>query len=160
MHALGGAFGGALLRATRACGLVTVFEKNDVPGFYCCAGRSSACVGRPVKKAGSVCAKVELEVGGLLPRTDGRETLWRARCAHSGKGALSVSHKEHTTVAGKEARRAREEEERRVLQQRKHQWQAPCQGTAKRAAGKRSRATVTCHCNKERQTSESTRRSV
>ena len=26
-----------------------------------------------------------------MPRTDGRETLERARCAHSGKEALSVS---------------------------------------------------------------------
>ncbi len=64
MHALGGAFGDALLpRATRGCGLVTVFEKTDFPRCYSCAGRSSPCVGRPVKKAGSVCAKVELEVG-------------------------------------------------------------------------------------------------
>ena len=68
-------------RATRVYGLVTVFEKTDFPRFYCCAGCAWACVGRPVRKAGSVCAKVELEVGarGCCPGQMG-ESHWGA-CA-------------------------------------------------------------------------------
>ena len=62
---LGGCVWGRPLatRHARAYGLVTVFEKTDFPRFYCCAGCAWACVGRPVKKAGRVCAKVELEEG-------------------------------------------------------------------------------------------------
>jgi hypothetical protein len=53
---------------------------------------------RAVWKAGHVCAKVELEVGVAAQERwaslSGRETLGRAHCAHSGKGALPVSHQE------------------------------------------------------------------
>ncbi len=79
----------------RGCALVTVFEKNDFPWFYCCAGRSWACVGRPVRKAGRVCAKVELEVGGCCPGAMG-ENHWGAHALHTlEKGHCQSSHQKH-----------------------------------------------------------------
>ena len=55
---------------------------------------------RTVRKAGSVCAKVELEEGGCCPGQMG-EKHWGARVVHTlEKRTLPVSQREHTTVAG------------------------------------------------------------
>ena len=53
-----------------------------------------------MRKAGSVCAKVELEEGGCCPGQMG-EKHWGARVVHTlEKRTLPVSQREHTTVAG------------------------------------------------------------
>ena len=101
---LGGCVWGRPLatRHARAYGLVTVFEKTDFQRFYCCAGCAWACVGRPVKKAGRVCATVELEVGarGCCPGQMG-EKHWSARAVHTlEKGHCQSATRNTTTSRG------------------------------------------------------------
>ncbi len=86
-----------------------------------------------------------------------RETLGRARCAHFGKGAAT----RNTTRARKETQgrsaRAREEEEgeRECCSSTAGRWATEHASGASHPAVL-SRATVTCHCNKGRQTGEAT----
>ena len=147
VHALEGCVWGRPLatRHARAYGLVTVFEKTDFPRFYCCAGWSCPCVGRPVRKAGSVCAKVGLRCG-LLPRSDGacssgREPLGRVRVVPTlWKRGTASQPARNTTRAGKRLKKRKgqgEEEGERVLQQ--HSRASTWPGHSRtRASGKRS----------------------
>jgi hypothetical protein len=152
---LGDAFGGVLLpRATR---VRTAWEKTDFPRFYCCAGCAWACVGRPVKKAGSVCAKVELEVGGCCPGAMG---LVQAGESHWGACALCTLWERGTASQPPETRLSRrsgpgadpqEEARERVLQQHSRASTWPRHDRTRFWHAEPVTllgATATCRCNK------------
>jgi hypothetical protein len=123
----GGAFGGALLCAThaRAYGLVTVFEKKKKifgGSILARAGLAPSSDGR-VEVTGACVPRLSLRWGVVAQDRWARDTGARARCAHSGKGALSVSQERNKStqeVQGRSARRRKGRESVAAAQQGKH----------------------------------------
>jgi hypothetical protein len=134
VHAWGVVFGGSCHAPRAGAPWSQSLKKNMIVGgsILAVAGLGPASDG-PCERQAACVQRLSLR-WGLLPRTDGRETLGRARCAHSGKGALSVQPPETLLeqARGSRSARAREEEGERVLQQQRHL----ARGTAKRASCK------------------------